>query len=138
MKFVHLMSYLLGIGLPVLETYRRGLDHFLVNTMTMAGDYIMGAMLLIAAVTYSLKKPVGPIWMIIAWGYVLGVMNAAFLGHFEGVLRGGTQCDNPPMEISAVVVKGLIWLIALGCLAVSAYSLHQQRRELFRIEIKSS
>ncbi len=60
--------------------------------------------------------------LVIAWAYVLGVMNAAFWGHFEGHLRGEVICDNNPAEVGAIVGKGAIWLIALVCLVISAIS----------------
>ena len=56
MRVVVLFGYLLGIALPVLETMRRGFAHWLVNSTTMADDYIMGALLLAASVSWSLKE----------------------------------------------------------------------------------
>jgi hypothetical protein len=126
MKVVVLFGYLLGIALPVLETIRRGFTHWLVNTTTMADDYIMGAVLLTACISWSLNKKNAKIVLVIAWAYVLGVMNAAFWGHFEGHLRGVVICDNNPAEAGAIVFKGVIWLIALICLLVSSISLSRQ------------
>ena len=77
MKIVVFFGYLLGIALPVLETTRRGFAHFLVNATTMLDDYIMGAVLLAACVSWSLNKKSAKILLVIAWAYVLGVMNAA-------------------------------------------------------------
>ena len=128
MKIVVFFTYLLGIGLPTLETYRRGFDHWLVNSMTMAGDYLMGALLLSAALSLALKKAYASLLLVIAWAYVLGVMNAAFWGHLEGHLRGITQCDNDPSEVNAIIIKGIMWLIALICLVISARGLHKQHR----------
>jgi hypothetical protein len=56
-------------------------------------------------------------------GYVLGVMNAAFWGHFEEHLRGVVICDNDPTEVGAIVGKGVIWLVALICLVASSISM---------------
>jgi hypothetical protein len=123
MKAVVLFGYLLGIALPVLETVRRGFAHWLVNSTTMADDYIMGAVLLTACVRWSLNKKDAKILLAIAWAYVLGVMNAAFWGHFEGNLRGVVICDNNPAEVGAIIGKGVIWLIALTCLVISSISL---------------
>jgi hypothetical protein len=48
-------------------------------------------------------------------------MNAPFLGHFEGHLRGVVICDNDPAEVDAIVGKGVIWLIALIGLLYPAF-----------------
>lgn len=119
MKFPLAFAWILGIAFPVLETLRRGFSHWYVNATTMADDYIMGAVLLGAAITWSMKKPHAALWLALAWAYVLGVMNAAFWGHLEGHLRGVTICDNNPMELNAVIAKGIIWLIALISLVLS-------------------
>jgi len=123
MKFVILFTWLLGLGLPLLETYRRGLDHWLVHSMTMAGDYIMGAILICAGLALVTKKSYANLLSVIAWAYVLGVMNAAFWGHLEGSLRGVTLCDNNPTETNAIIVKGVIWLIALISVIISTRAL---------------
>ena len=72
----------------------------------MADDYIMGAVLLSAAIAWSLTKPQAKLWLVIAWAYVLGVMNAAFWGHLEGHLRSITICGNNPLELNAIIGKG--------------------------------
>ena len=126
MKIVVLLGYLLGIALPVLETMRRGFSHLQVNATTMFDDYIMGAFLLAACISWSLDKKNAKILFVIAWAYVLGVMNAAFWGHFEGHLRDVAICDNDPAEVGAIVFKGVIWLIALFCLVVSSISLSRE------------
>lgn len=123
MKVVVLFGYVLGIALPVLETSRRGFEHWLVNATTMADDYIMGAVLLVACISWSLHKRNAKLLLVIAWAYVLGVMNAAFWGHLEGHLKGVVICDNDPAEVGAIVGKGVIWLIALVCLVVSSLSM---------------
>ena len=128
MKVVVLFGYLLGIALPVLETMRRGFAHWLVNSTTMADDYIMGAVLLTACISWSLNKKYAKLLLVIAWAYVLGVMNAAFWGHLEGHLRGVVICDNDPAEFGAIVFKGVIWLIALTCLVVASISLSRDLR----------
>jgi hypothetical protein len=126
MRAVILLGYLLGIAFPVLETMRRGFAHWGVNSTTMADDYIMGAVLLAACISWSLGMKSAKIFLVIAWAYVLGVMNAAFWGHLEGHLRGVVICDNNPAEFGAIVGKGVIWLIALGCLVVSTISLRAE------------
>jgi len=80
MKIVVLFGYLLGIAFLVLETIRRGFGHWRVNSTTMADDYIMGAVLLTACFSWSLNKRYAKILLVLAWAYVLGVMNAAFWG----------------------------------------------------------
>ena len=127
MKFVKFFTYLLGFGLPILETYRRGFSHWTVHTMTMAGDYIMGILLLIAAFSIVLKKSYGYILLLVAWAYVLGVMNAAFWGHLEGSIRGVTLCDNPPEETRAIVVKGIMWFIALISVIITAKKVYRDQ-----------
>jgi hypothetical protein len=88
----------------------------------MADDYIMGAVLLAAAISWSLGAKPAKLLLVIAWAYVLGVMNAAFWGHFEAHLRGVVICDNSPAEVGAIIGKGVIWLIALVCLVISGIS----------------
>src|SRR5215204_3665325 len=122
MKIVVLFGYLLGIAFPVVETIRRGFGHWRVNSTTMADDYIMGVVLLAACFSWSLNKRYAKILLVVAWAYVLGVMNAAFWGHFEGSLRGVVICDNNPAELGAIA-GGVIWLIALVCLVVSTISM---------------
>ena len=129
MKFAVAFAWILGIAFPVLETNRRGFGHWLINATTMADDYIMGAVLLCAAIAWALKKPQAKIWLVIAWAYVLGVMNAAFWGHLEGYLRNVTICDNNPLEVNAIIAKGLIWLIALVSLLLSARALARDARD---------
>ena len=128
MRVVVLFGYLLGIALPVLETMRRGFAHWLVNSTTMADDYIMGALLLAASVSWSLNQRNAKLLLVVAWAYVLGMMNAAFWGHLEGHLRGVVICDNDPAEFGAIVFKGVIWLIALICLVVASISLSRDMR----------
>lgn len=81
------------------------------------------AVLLTACISWSLNTRNAKLLLVIAWAYVLGVMNAAFWGHFEGHLRGVVICDNDPAEVGAIVGKGVIWLIALICLVVSSISM---------------
>ena len=123
MRTVVLFAYVLGIALPVLETIRRGFAHWRVNSTTMADDYIMGGVLLLAAVSWSLGSRHARLLLVIAWAYVLGVMNAAFWGHLEGHLRGVVICDNNPAEVGAIVGKGVVWLIALICLVIASISM---------------
>ncbi|KKD60989.1 hypothetical protein RN22_08065 [Grimontia sp. AD028] len=130
MRVVLILSYLLGIALPVLETYRRGFEHWMVNSMTMAGDYLMGAVLLVAALAFSFNKKCAGVLMVIAWSYVLGVMNAAFWGHLEGAIRGITQCDNDPLEFKAIAVKGVIWGLALMSVYLSARWLYLNKPQI--------
>jgi hypothetical protein len=132
MKVAVLLAYVLGVALPVLETVRRGFAHWLVNSTTMADDYIMGAVLLTAAISWSLGAKPAKLLLVIAWAYVLGVMNAAFWGHFEGHLRGVVICDNNPAEVGAIIGKGVIWLIALICLVVSSTSLIREANTTLR------
>ena len=111
---------------------RRGFAHLLVNTTTMLDDYIMGAVLLMACVRWSMNKKDAKILLVIAWAYVLGVTNAAFWGHLEGHLRGVVLCDNDPAEVGAIVGKGVIWLIGLVCLVVSSSSLIREAKTPLR------
>ena len=128
MNFPVAFAWLLGIAFPALGTYRRGFAHWSINATTMADDYIMGAALLIAAIAWSLRRPAAKLWLVIAWAYVLGVMTAAFWGHIEGHLRNVTICDNNPLELNAIVGKGVIWLIALLSLLLSARALGRDTR----------
>ena len=131
MRFAVYFAYLLGVGLPALETYRRGFEHWFVYSMTMAGDYIAGAILLIAAISWSVKKHYATALLVLAWAYVLGVMNAAFWGHLEAAIRGITfVAGNPHTETGAIIGKGIIWSICLISLFFSFRELLGKTRNL--------
>lgn len=119
MKVVYWLTYVLAIVFIAGETSRRGLGYFAVNATTMIEDYLAGAMLLWAALSWSRKQPIAPKLMAGAWGFCAGGMFVPFAAHLEAWLRGATfRPDHPHEDISAIVVKGVIWAICVGCLFV--------------------
>ncbi len=106
----------MGISLPLLETFRRGFSHWLVNATTMADDYVAGALLLIAAWSSSARRPYAPVLLVLGWAYIAGVMFGSFWGQLESTLRGVIWEQS---NITVLVFKGAIWTISVASLALA-------------------
>jgi hypothetical protein len=115
-------SYLMGALLIIVETFRRGFEHWGVYATTIIEDYIAGAFLIIAAVLWIKKSPRARMVMAAAWAYMIGMMTPTFFGHFEAYLRGATILADAPYDaVAAIVIKGLLWLIAVIGLGLTLY-----------------
>ncbi len=88
MAFEVSAAFVLGMLLPILETCRRGFNHWLVDSTTMLEDYLAGLLLLFAAVISVRGKRNAPLWLVFAWGSVTGMMSVSFLDQLEWTLRG--------------------------------------------------
>jgi hypothetical protein len=105
------------------ETSRRGFGYFSINATTMVEDYLCGAMLLWAALSWHKQQEISPKLMTVAWAYATGGMFVPFAAHLEAWLRGMTfRPDHPHEDIGSVVLKGVIWAICLICLIVTLRS----------------
>ncbi len=119
MKGIFPLSYLMGALLIIGETLRRGFAYWGVYATTIIEDYIAGAFLIIAAVLWIKKSPRSRMFMAAAWAYTIGMMTPTFFGHFEAYLRGATRIlDQTYDDVGAIVIKGIIWVIAVLSLGI--------------------
>ena len=105
-RFEVIAAYTIGILLPVLETYRRGVGYWGVEFTTMFEDYVAGALLLIGGWASHRARPWGATFLVLAWGYVTGLMSSSFWSQLEETLR---QTASEPDNLLVVIVKFLLW-----------------------------
>ena len=123
MKIVYYVTYIMAAVFILGESLRRGLMYFTVNATTMVEDYLCGALLLLAALSWFKKHRIAPKLMAVAWAYATGGMFVPFFAHLEAFLRGATvRADHPHEDIKSVVLKGVIWAICLVCFVVTLQS----------------
>ena len=113
MRFEEKSAVAIGILLPVLETYRRGLGEWRVDFTTMLEDYLAGALLLAGAWAASRQRSGGARLLLVAWAWVTGMMTISFIDQVEVTLRGA---DLEAQNTDVLIAKGLL-------LSVSAISL---------------
>lgn len=106
MRFEVVAAFAIGVLLPLLETCRRGITHWTVNFTTMFEDYVAGALLLIGGWASYRKRSWGPLFLILAWAYVTGMMGGSFWYQLEDTLR---QNPSEPNNLLVVVIKFLLW-----------------------------
>jgi hypothetical protein len=128
MRFEGKAALVLGILLPVLETYRRGLTYWGVEFTTMFEDYIAGALLLAGAWAAYRRSPARAALLLTAWAWVAGMMTISFVSQVEETLRG---VDLEPRNTDVLVVKFLL-------LAVSLLALGRSFRQVSCQEQRSS
>lgn len=103
----------LGILLPVLETLRRGMGEWMVDATTMLTDYVAGAILLVGAWAAYKGLVWADAWLLLAWGWVTGMMFMSFSDQLEITLRGTSTEPN----------NGLVLVVKFVLLSVSAFGL---------------
>ena len=84
-RFEVAAAYVMGVGLPLLETLRRK-----TNFSTIAGyvdDYIAGGLLLYAAWRVTSGHPRGPVLLVAAWAILCGGLYGSFFGQIESGRR---------------------------------------------------
>jgi hypothetical protein len=113
MRFEEKSAVAIGILLPVLETYRRGLGEWRIDFTTMVEDYLAGALLLVGAWAASRQRMGGSRVLLVAWAWVTGMMTISFIDQVEVTLRG---VDLETGNTDVLIVKALL-------LAVSTMSL---------------
>ena len=124
MRFEVIAAFALGVLLPILETVRRGISHWSVNFTTMFEDYLGGALLLTGAWAAFREKSWGPVFLLLAWGSISGVMTASFVAQLEGTLR---QTASEPHNLVVLLVKFLLWIVGMVSLVLSFRSAIRSR-----------
>jgi len=129
MKALSGITGFMGLFFITIETLRRGIGYFATNATTMIEDYVCGALLMTAAYLAFRERSSGPVTMVVAWAYATGGLLVPFLAHLEAWMRGVTfRPDHPHDEIGIIVLKGIVWLICVVCLMVSARLLQNKVR----------
>jgi hypothetical protein len=115
-RFEVVAAFTIGLLLPVLETCRRGIGHWGVEFTTMFEDYVAGALLLIGAWASYRGRSWGAVFLVLAWGYVTGLMSSSFWYQLEETLR---QSASEPNNLLVVIVKFLLWSTCVVSLVLS-------------------
>ncbi|HEX7709162.1 MAG TPA: hypothetical protein VF701_22095 [Thermoanaerobaculia bacterium] len=113
MRFEAKAALAIGILLPVLETYRRGMSHWSVEFTTMFEDYLAGALLLAGAWAAFRRHPWQAPLLLIAWGWVTGMMTISFVSQVEVTIGG---VDLEPQNTDVLVVKFLLLAFSAAAL----------------------
>ena len=116
MKFEVVAAFAIGILLPVLETFRRGISHWTVDFTTMFEDYAAGALLLIGGWAAYRGRRWGVLFLVVAWAAVSGMMSNSLLDQVEGTLRG---TSNEAHNSLVVIVKFLLCSICVVSLVLA-------------------
>ena len=123
MRFEVGAAFALGILLPVLETFRRGMGAWGVDFTTMFEDYLAGVLLLTGAWAAHRGRYWGPVFLLVAWAYFMGMMSSSFWYELEATLRG--TVTEPPVVL---VVKALLWGTCVTALVSSSRHVQRDRR----------
>lgn len=116
MRFEVVTAFIIGILLPALETYRRGVGYWAVEFTTMFEDYVAGALLLIGGWAACRERSWGAIFLVLAWAYFAGLMGSSFWFQLEETLR---QTASEPHNLLVVVVKFFLWAASIASVALS-------------------
>jgi len=122
MRFEEKSAVAMGLLLPVLETYRRGLGEWRIDFTTMFEDYLAGALLLVGAWAASRQHTRGSRLLLVAWAWVTGMMTTSLIDQVEVTLRG---VDLETRNTDVLIAKALL-------LAVSTVSLIKTFRSAAR------
>lgn len=114
MKSIYYITFGFGVFFLLIENLRRGVSYFAVNATTMIEDYLMGIILIVAALMYKRHKELGTKLIIAAWAYAVGGMFVPFAAHLEAFLRGETfRADHVHTDVNSIILKGVVWLISI-------------------------
>ena len=116
MRFEVITAFAIGILLPILETYRRGISYWGVEFTTMFEDYVAGALLLVGGWATYRARSWGATFLVLAWAYVAGLMSSSFWSQLEETLR---QTADEPDNLLVVVVKFILWGTSIVSLVFS-------------------
>ena len=94
----------IGLLLPVLETYRRGVAHWGVEFTSMLEDYLAGALLLVAAWAALSHRVWARDVLLVAWAWITGMMTISLVDHIEVTLRQGAQEPDNAIVIAVKVM----------------------------------
>jgi hypothetical protein len=115
MRFEVISAFVVGSLLPVLETVRRGIDHWAVSFTTMFEDYVAGSFLLISAFVSVRSKPYALPLLLASWAYATGMMSSSFWYQLESTIRGvGLEANNSMV----LAIKAILWstcVMSLAC-----------------------
>jgi hypothetical protein len=116
MRFEVIAAFIVGALLPVLETCRRGLNHWTVEFTTMFEDYVAGALLLIGAWASYRARSWGALFLLLAWAYFTGLMSSSFWYQLEDTIK---HTSSEPNNLLVVFVKFLLWATCVTALYCS-------------------
>lgn len=107
-------AYVLGAALPVLEICRRRSDFS--DIPGYLDDFIIGALLLIAARSAARHRPYGQSLLAGAWGVLCGGLWGSFFGQLHSTsARDISGLPHAPV----IAVKLLIYVIAVLCFGLA-------------------
>lgn len=113
MRFAVKTASIIGLLLPLLETYRRGFGHWRIEFTTMLEDYVAGGLLLVAAWAGFRRQTWARDALVVAWAWVTGMMTISVVSQVEDTLRTGSP---EPDNAVVVVVKVLLLLVSASAL----------------------
>jgi|SRR6185436_4220541 len=116
MRFEVLAAFEIGLLLPILETARRGLSHWAINSTTMLEDYLGGAVLLLAGWCAIRRAPFARRLLLAAWAGVSGMMTLSLVGQIEVTLRA---VELEPNNGAVLVIKLALWATCVTALVRS-------------------
>lgn len=113
MRFAARAALVIGLLLPVLETYRRGVGYWRVEFTTMFEDYLAGALLVLAAWGAHRRRARARDGLLIAWGWVTGMMTISLVSQIEDTLREGSpEPDNAlVLGVKTVLFVTSVWAL---------------------------
>jgi hypothetical protein len=117
MRYEAKAAVIMGILLPALETYRRGIGTWRVNFTTMFEDYWAGVLLLACAFVAARRRPTAPLLLLAVWGAVTGMILIATVGQVEATLRA----TNLEARNTQVLIAKLLLLAFSASALVSAF-----------------
>ena len=116
MRFEANAAFAIGVILPLLETCRRGMSEWTVDFTTMFTDYLAGALLLVGGWAVYRAKAWGPLFLILAWAWLTGLMTGSFLDQLEGTIRNTIDEPHNPLVLA---VKFLLFAVSAVSLVLS-------------------
>jgi hypothetical protein len=115
----------MGVLLPILETYRRGIGHWRVDFTTMFEDYFAGVLLIAGAWAGSRRPAFGVPLLLVAWAWVTGMFTNSFVGQVEETIRG---VDLEPLNTEVLCLKAILLTVATAALTATVRRLRADRQ----------
>lgn len=106
MRFEVVAAFVIGLLLPVLETVRRGFDHWGVEATTLLEDYLAGVVLLLAGLAAARGARYAPPLLLAAWAGVTTMMTISLISQVEETVRA---VELEPDNTVVLVAKLLLW-----------------------------
>jgi hypothetical protein len=101
------LAIFLGLITPILETVRRW-HTWQEDPLSFFDDYILGGLLLYGAWRVTRDQRSGQKFLVLAWGFALGLVYASIDHQLQVIRAGGT--DPAPISSEAVAVVKFIGL----------------------------